>query len=216
MPTPAARATVAAAATIVALVAAPRRAAADAPRPLAGSVGLVQKETAVRNACVGSFRTIKKVKRGDDPAFVAAMTYPRAKPLDIDPANQVRARASLKRFETWFKGLEKQFTTARKVQETVGFAPGATPQAKVEAAARISILIDQAAMLLEAVEMPAHIRKDAEGRDVFCDTMLERAEPLRKHAAEARGACARAIAESSLAPGWWTEVCVTSPPATAP
>jgi hypothetical protein len=203
MLTPAARAAV----VLVAFVAAPRRAAAEAPKPLPGTVGLVQKEDALRNACVPTFRVIKKVKRGDDAALVAALTYPRIGGLDFDPARPARQKASLKKFEQWYQGLDRRFRDARTVQEKLVTADGATGQAKVEGVARVVLLTEQAAMLVDAVEIPASVRKQPEAADVFCDMLHERAEPLRASAEEARVACRRMIGDASLPLGWWSEVC---------
>jgi hypothetical protein len=153
------------------------------------------------------------VKRGDDPAMVAALTYPRISGLEFDPAKGSKVvQASMRKFETWLKNLHTEFDAARKVQEQVVFADGTTAQAKVEAVARMAILLDQAVMLIESPAMPASLRKTPEAVDIFCDRMLEVAEPIRAQAKDARAACARTIADHAVPAGWWSDICVAPAP----
>jgi len=175
---------------------------------LPGTVGLSQKDVPVRNACGGAFRSIKQVKKGDAATFVVAMTHARLTGLDMDPARPARAKVRLKPFGAWFKPLAQRFGAGRKVQERAIFDPAATAQTKAEAAARMVLLLEQAALLIDTVEIPANVRKLPETADAFCDTLDEHAEPLRNNAAEARQACARIIADGALPVGWWTPVCL--------
>lgn len=213
MPTPAARAVLAA----LVLVAAPRLASAERPQPLPGAVGLVHKQDALRNPCTpgATFRTVKRVKAGDDAAFVKAMTYKRVTGLDFDPEKPRRVEASNKKFVAWIEGMTKHFGAARQVQEKILHDPASTPAARVAAAARIAILADQSVMLLASLEVPPFLRKYKEAEEAFCDRMDEVAEPLRTQAADARAYCASLIAKHTVAPGWWTEICVL-PPAPSP
>src|SRR5687767_1516617 len=89
------------------------------PRLVPGSVGLTQKEVPLRNACTPTYIQVKKTKRGDDPALVAAFTYPRITGLDMDPGNQRRAKASLEKFNKWFVNLTKTMETATKAQYAI-------------------------------------------------------------------------------------------------
>jgi len=207
---------IAAALVAVALSTPATAAARPATSPLPGSVGLSQQDVPVKNACAPTFRSIKKVKAGDAPTFVVAMTHPRLAGLDMDPDRPARAKASLKRFDAWFKLLTQRFTDARTVQERAFFAPTATPQAKAEAAARMVLLLEQAAMLIDSVEIPANVRKLPEAADVFCATLAEQAEPLRAKTTEARQACARIIVDATLPEGWWTPVCIVPTAPDAP
>ncbi|HUQ08224.1 MAG TPA: hypothetical protein VM261_37275 [Kofleriaceae bacterium] len=177
------------------------------PRLVPGTVGLTQKDLALRNSCTSTFTQVKKTKRGDDPAFVAAMTYPRITGLDLDPEKKARAKASLEKFDTWFKNLMKTMETATKAQHAILFNSATTPGAKVEAAARLSLLLDQAALIIESSEVPRNIRTYEEAVTAYCDTLAEKTEPLRAQAKEARGACAKFAAEAKLGDAWWVTVC---------
>ena len=46
-----------------------------------------------------------------------------------------------------------------------------------------------------------------EAVEVYCDTLAEKAEPLRVQAKEARTACAKLAADAKLGDGWWVPVC---------
>jgi hypothetical protein len=67
-------------------------------------------------------------------------------------------------------------------------------------------------MLIESPAMPPSLRKNPEAVDIFCDRMLEVAEPLRAQAKDARAACARAIADHAVPAGWWSDLCVAPAP----
>jgi hypothetical protein len=184
------------------------------PALMPGSVGLTQKEVPLRNACTKTFAQIKKVKRGDDPAYVAALTYPRITGLDFDPAKKGRSEASRKKFDAWFQKLMKTTEAATKVQRKVFDDTAATPAAKIEAAARMSILLDQMALIIESSEVPRNIRSTQETVDIYCDTLAEKTEPLRAQAKEARAVCAKAASDAKLGDAWWVSVC--SPTETTP
>lgn len=192
---------------LIALFAAPRRSDAAPATPLPGSVGLVQKEVTLRNACAATFREIKKVKGGDDKAMVAALLVKRLTGLDFDPDKPAKVKASNKRMEDWMANLLKLYTPARKAQEAIFVDAAATPQAKVEALARMLILVEQAVKLLHGTEVPVWVRKYPEAATAFCDRMLEVAEPLENQVKEIRATCARTITEGQVGDGWWTSVC---------
>jgi hypothetical protein len=140
----------------VALVATAATATArpEKPKPVPGTVGLTMREVPLRNSCTKTFNEIRKAKRGDDAAFVAAMTYPRITGLDMDPEKKARTKASVEKFDKWFKNLVKTMETATKTQHAIVGDAAATPAAKIEAAARISLLLDQMALIIESSEVP--------------------------------------------------------------
>jgi hypothetical protein len=181
--------------------------AAAGPTLVPGTVGLTQKEVPLRNACTKTFTQIKKTKRGDDPTLVAALTYPRITGLDMDPEKKARAKASLEKFDKWFVNLTKTMEAFTKKQYEVFGNTAATPAAKAEAAARLSIVLDQAALIIESSEVPKNIRGYDEAHVAYCDTLAEKTEPLRQQAKEAREACAKAIDGAKLAEGWFLAVC---------
>jgi hypothetical protein len=188
----------------------------EPPKLVPGTVGLTQKEVPLRNACTPTFNQIKKTRRGDDPAFVVAMTYPRITGLDMDPAKKARAKASLARFDRWFQDLMKTMDTATKAQHAILGDLAATPQIKVEAAARIALLLDQAALIIESAEVPRNVRAYPEAVEVFCDTLAEKTAPLREQARQARDQCGKVVADARLTAGWFLAVCEPPPPATQP
>ncbi|MBZ0236536.1 MAG: hypothetical protein K8M05_29685, partial [Deltaproteobacteria bacterium] len=177
------------------------------PTPVPGAVGLVQRDVPLRNACAATFTEIKKTKRGDDPAFVAALTHARLTGLDLNPANERRHKADLKKFETWFQNLTRTAEKATKAQYAIISDASSTPQAKVEAAARVAILLEHVALVIESSEIPRHVRATPEAAEVYCDTLAEKTEPLHEQARQARDACARLASEAKLAAGWHTAVC---------
>ncbi len=185
--------------------------AGPAARPVPGTIGMTVREVTLRNTCTATFHAYKVAKRGDDPLLVAALTHPRILKLDFDPAHEARAKASTKRFDAWFKQLEAKLTAFNTAQEKVFADAAATPQAKAEAAARIHMVMDQGALLLDTIEIPAHIRKLPEAKAVFCDTLAEKADLIRLKGEEARGACAKVIVDAKLAPAWFTPVCDAAP-----
>ena len=205
--TPATRAAVVLVLGLSVLLAAPRRSDAAPATPLPGTVGLTQRQVTVRNACVSTYREIKKAKRGDDAALVLALLHPRITGLDFDPDKPAKSKASTKRFQDWMDRLTKLYATARKVQEAHRLNAATTPEAKVEAVARMVILLQQAHLLMQTVEIPVSIRKQPDAVTVFCDQILEVAEPLEAQVKEARGACARFITDGKVGAGWWTPVC---------
>lgn len=179
----------------------------EKPRPVPGAVGLTMKEVPLRHACTPSFTQVKQTRRGDEPTFAAVLVYPRLTGLDMNPDNQARTKASLKKFDTWFRNLVTALEKAKRRQEQVFGDPSATPLAKVEAAARTALLFDHAAHLIESVEVPRNLRTMPEAVEVFCDTLVEKTEPLHDQAKAARTACAKFAAEEKLAEGWFTAVC---------
>lgn len=215
--------TLALAAAPAVAVAQPAAAPAPAPAaargkttPVPGAPGLTQRDVPIRNACATSFRVIKRVRAGDDPALVAALTHVRLTGLDLAPDDPARARESLKRFQTWLDLARKRADAAVKVQTAAFTADGATARTRVEAAARVALVHDQLARLLGAVEIPANIRGMPEAVTVYCDTLAEQIEPLRARADEARGACAKAMIDGAVGPGWWSAVCVVPPAPASP
>jgi hypothetical protein len=213
MPRPAAPLLLAVALAATAATASARPAPA---RLVPGSVGLTQKDVPLRNACTRTFTQVKKTRRGDAPAFAAAMTYPRITGLDMDPAKKARAKASLEKFDAWFQNLMKTMETATKAEHAILFNSATTPGAKVEAAARLSLLLDHAAVIIESSEVPKNIRTYEEAVDAYCDTLAEKTEPLRAQAKEARAACAKFAADAKLDDAWWVSVCTPEAPPALP
>lgn len=203
-------------AAVLLAVAATASARPAKPTPVPGAVGLVQREVPLRNACTPTFTEIKQTKRGDDPALVAALTFPRITGLDMDPANERRSKASLQKFNTWLTDLTKTMEKATKAQRAIISDPSSPPQAKVEAAARVAILLDHMARVLESAEVPRNLRAMPEAVDIFCDTLAEKTEALHAQANDARAACTRLATEAKLAPGWHTAVCTPPAPPPAP
>lgn len=190
--------------------------AAAGPTLVPGTVGLTKKEVSLRNSCTKTFTQVKKARRGDEPAFVAAMTYPRITGLDMDPKKEARAKASLEKFNKWLTKLLETSETAIKVQRAVFDDPAATPTAKVEAAARMSLLYDQTANIIDAAEVPKNVRAYEEAVHAFCDTLFEKTDAIRQQAKDARAACAKAAADSKLGDAWFVPVCAADGAPAAP
>ena len=187
------------------------------PKLVTGTVGLTAKEVPLRNACTKTFSQIKKTKRGDDPALVAALTYPRITGLDFDPKNERRAAASKKKFEDWFVKLTKTVEVVTTAQRAAFLDDkAATPQVRAESAARLSIVLDQAALIIESSEIPVNIRTITEASEVYCDMLFEKTEPLRAQAKLARESCGHLAGTAKLTEGWFLAVCTPPTAAAAP
>lgn len=184
-------------------------ASAGPATPAPGTVGLTRREIPLRDACASSWVKYAVKKRGDETKLVAALTWPRITGLDFDPGRKGRAQASLKKFETWFRGLDQAYRDAAAVQTAIITDTAATPTAKVEAVARIVLLTDQMAGVIRASEHPRNIRAYPEAVEVFCDTLDEKIQPIEEQAKQARDKCNQIIAGGATGAGWWTAVCAT-------
>ncbi len=159
-------------------------------QPVPGTAGITVRDVPLEHACLPTFHVYAQVKRGDDPALVAALTYPRLTGLDFDKDDSARSAASARRMKTWLDELQQRTSAATRTQQAIIADPASTPAQRAAAASRSARVLDHMADLLESVEVPASIRDIEETRDVYCDTLADHAYVLRDRADEARAAAA--------------------------
>lgn len=195
------------AATVAASIAAPGAAAAPGERPVPGTVGLVVREAPVKDACAPTIRIVRQVKRGDDRALVAMLTFARITGLDVGSRDTSRSRADGQRFQRWTQELVRRMEAATRAQEQVAARAGAPPADRVVAAARIAQIMDHAAHLLGSLEVPRSLRAMPDAVTIYCEQLTQYADAMRQRADDARDLCRKTAADHQLPPGWWTPVC---------
>ncbi|MBK7192880.1 MAG: hypothetical protein IPH80_10400 [Myxococcales bacterium] len=186
------------------LIAGIANAAPPPSTPVPGTVGLRQRTVAVRDACVASTTVITQVRPGDAPALVAALTLKPIRGLDLDPSNQRRATAALRKFQTWLEH-GRATATAAVTAERAAASNATRPVDRVEAMARTVQISARYAEVLRSSEIPTNVRAFPEAIEAYCAAMAEQADALDAQAAAARQACADAAAH--ILPGWWTPIC---------
>jgi hypothetical protein len=197
------------------------------PRPLLGPVpgasSYVLDQRVAPTYC-GGLRVVVRhdhvgTSRAIDPELVAVLELTGPTGLDFSSDHPDVARASSKAFQTWFERTMRTVRAARARYERQALDTHATAQARVEAAARMVIIYRRFADVLTWMELPANVRTGPYARDaakIFCDTLADKAAPLRAKAAEAAEACARFSADGGVGPGWWSRPCALSPPLVDP
>lgn len=128
--------------------------------------------------------------------------------LDFSQENPSKAKKSLKRFEEWIANKAKSGEAARKKYEVLIFEIKDAANA-IAGAARIGQIQQNFSDALFTAEIPNDVRTGAyadEAVEVYCDTLMEKAEPLEAKSLEAFGACLKVSTDL----GWfseWSKLC---------
>lgn len=140
--------------------------------------------------------------------FEQFLSYKFPAGLDFNPQNAAKAKKSLKRFEEWFTNKTKAGAAATKKFEELIFKVG-EPANAIAGAARIGQIQQNFSDALFTAEIPNDVRTGPfadEAVEIYCDTLMEKAEPLEAKSLEAFGACLRESTER----GWfseWSKLC---------
>jgi len=191
--------------------------------PVPGAPSFVLVARADARHCGGQAIVVRRVRvgaaRAVDPELARVLELRGPTGLDFDPQHRDRARASTKAFQAWVDHTMRTVRTARdRYQQQVADA-GASPQARVEAAAHVVVVLRRFADVLGRMEIPANVRNGPYAADMtkaFCDALAEKAQPVSTQADDASAACARMADEGKVGPGWWSQVCVAPPPTPTP
>jgi len=128
--------------------------------------------------------------------------------LDFNKGNAGKAKNSMKRFEEWIKNKSKSGEQARVKYEKLIFDIK-DPANAIAAAARIGQIQQNFSDALFTAEIPKDVRTGQfadEAVEVYCDTLMEKAEPLEAKSLEAFGACLKVSTDL----GWfseWSKLC---------
>lgn len=140
--------------------------------------------------------------------FETFLSYKFPAGLDFNKQNASKAKKSLKRFEEWITNKSKSGETARKKYEYLIFEVK-DPRNAIAGAARIGQIQQNFSDALFTAEIPNDVRTGQfadEAVEVYCDTLMEKAEPLEAKSLEAFGACLKVSTDL----GWfseWSKLC---------
>jgi tetratricopeptide (TPR) repeat protein len=119
--------------------------------------------------------------------------------LNFDPKDEGLKKKSMKRFDEWYakkdnnsKSLAERYTAVQKIGDA-SFA--------IAAAARIGQVAQNASDALFTAEIPENIRKYEEAAEIYCDTLMDKAEPLENFTIQYFTACI----EKSTEYGYFSE-----------
>ncbi len=153
------------------------------------------------------FYAISKFTKADvDYELFLSYKFPAA--LDFSQENPGKAKKSMKRFEEWITNKSKAGETARKKFENLIFDVK-DPANAIAAAARIGQIQQNFSDALFTAEIPNDVRTGQfadEAVEIYCDTLMEKAEPLEAKSLEAFGACLKVSTDL----GWfseWSKLC---------
>ena len=124
--------------------------------------------------------------------------------LDFDPGHPAVAAASHARFARFMADKERLGAAARQAYEAVAATRDAATM--IAAVARRGQIAQHAADVLYTAEVPRNLRPHAEAVEVYCDTLMERADPLAQATITAFGV----FLEQARALGWssdWSRLC---------
>jgi len=122
-----------------------------------------------------------------EPAYESYLSTAFPANLNFDPKNESIRKKSLKRFDDWYAkkdSTSKDLATRYKAVMAVGDASFA-----IAAAARIGQVAQNASDALFTAEIPTNIRAYEEAVEVYCDTLMDKAEPLEGFTIDAFTAC---------------------------
>jgi hypothetical protein len=179
--------------------------------PLPGAPGLVIKTRPSTKHCGGTAisATVKKSRSisAPDPELAAVFVLAFPTKLDFDPKNADRRRASLKKFDAWFEAFTRASTAANEHYSAIVRDPARAPADRIAAAARVTLAARWAAHVIARAPIPAAVAKIPEAAEIYCDTLLDKGEPLSAFADDAARACRDLVTSTSAGDGWWTAVC---------
>jgi TolA-binding protein len=174
----------------------------------------VKEAKAAFNAAVKAYEGVDRKDNADSPAhywaalakfhlnetdYEAYVTIPFPANLDFDPKKEAVKKKSMKRFDDWYKkkeGTATELATKYKAVMAIGDASYA-----VAAAARIGQIAQNGSDALFTAEIPENIRKYEEAAEVYCDTLMDKAEPLEAFTIDAFSSCL----EESTKRGFFSE-----------
>jgi tetratricopeptide (TPR) repeat protein len=140
--------------------------------------------------------------------FEQFLSYKFPANLDFNKENPGKAKKSMKRFEEWITNKSKSGEQARVKYEKLIFDIK-DPANAIAAAARIGQIQQNFSDALFTAEIPNDVRTGQfadEAVEVYCDTLMEKAEPLEAKSLEAFGACLKVSTDL----GWfseWSKLC---------
>ena len=140
--------------------------------------------------------------------FEQFLSYKFPANLDFNKENPSKAKKSLKRFEEWIANKAKTGEAARKKYEVLIFDVKDAANA-IAGAARIGQIQQNFSDALFTAQIPNDVRTGQfadEAVEVYCDTLMEKAEPLEAKSLEAFGACLKVSTDL----GWfseWSKLC---------
>ncbi len=127
--------------------------------------------------------------------------------LDFDPRQPAVAKKSLARFDAWF--ADKEAAGKRAAEKLASVLELRDNAASIAAVARLGQVAQNFADSLFTAEIPKDLRTGPFAEDkveAYCDTLMERAEPLADRAVAAFGTCL----DESTKRGWfseWSQLC---------
>jgi TolA-binding protein len=119
--------------------------------------------------------------------------------LDFDPKKEAIAKKSKKRFDEWY--LKKEGMSKDLAGRYKGVIDTKDAANAIAAAARIGQVAQNASDALFTAEIPANLRPYEEAVEIYCDTLMEKAEPLEAFTIDAFTTCLTKSTEF----GWFSE-----------
>ncbi len=123
----------------------------------------------------------------------------KAFPGDLDFSSETKTAKSLARFDQWMADKLALGEKARKGFDAV--LATKDPAAAVAAAARLGQLQQNFSDALFSAPIPEAVAKYEDSTELYCDTLMDKAEPLELASIDAFGFCL----ETSTKMGWYSE-----------
>lgn len=181
----------------------------DDAGPVPGLDGFSFVQTADDTRCGGIAVTLVRaddaVVSPNERAFVTMLEVRYPGGLDF---SQPDREATMKRFDGWLRDVKQHSQAALEGYEQQ-LAAAHDDGTAVSALARTAQVPRHFASLLVRAEIPVDVRSGEhvdDKRAAFCDALATAAVPLLDKADEAASTCAERAA--TVAPGWWSSVCV--------
>jgi TolA-binding protein len=135
-----------------------------------------------------------------EPAYESYLGIAFPANLNFDPKDEGVKKKSMKRFDEWYakkdntsKDLAERYTAVQKIGDA-SFA--------IAAAARIGQVAQNASDALFTAEIPENIRKYEEAAEIYCDTLMDKAEPLEAFTIQYFTACIEKSTEFGYFSEW--------------
>jgi hypothetical protein len=179
--------------------------------PLPGSPAIVIKTKGSDARCGGVLltATVKKSKKASAPDKDLKLVFTAAYPtgLDFDPNNEAKRKKSMKRFDDWYTVLESATRNAAVRYKGILADHNKSAGDRIAASARMVQVSRWAAHVVARAEVPKNVRTTPEAKDIFCQTVAEKAEALEMFAVDAAVECRDLAATLKVGAGWWDDVC---------
>jgi hypothetical protein len=177
--------------------------------PLPGSPAIVIKTKPSTKHCGGTAfsATVKKSRSIAAPDRELAAVVVLGFPANLSSSTDAQRKASRKKFDAWFDAFGQASRAAADRYRDLIMDSTLPAAARVVAAARLMQASRWGAHVFARAPIPTDVAKLPEAVEVYCETMLEKAEPMAMFADEAAKKCRELVATLNPGAGWWDTTC---------